>query len=88
MLEKNHGLHGKFSLFFMATAKLPIIFGAHPGSFNYANSIRTAQINGGSLKDLEKIGSEKDFCNVAETVKINNIIIFKKENETKVLECK
>ena len=42
----------------MATAKLPIIFGAHPESINLPNSIRTAQINGGTLKHLKEIGSD------------------------------
>ena len=88
MLEKNYNYKGKFSLFFMATAKLPIIFGAHPESINLPNSIRTAQINGGTLKHLKEIGSEEDFCDIAKTVKINNIIIFKEENETQVLQCK
>ena len=73
MLEKNYGYKGKFSLFFMATAKLPLIFGAHPDSINYSNSIRTAQINGGTLKHLKEIGSEEDFCDIAKTVKIDNI---------------
>ena len=31
---------------------------AHPDSINYSNSIRTAQINGGTLKHLKEIGSE------------------------------
>ena len=87
-LEKDYGSKGKFSIFFMATTKLPMIFGAHPNTIFNPNSISTAHNNGGTLKNLDKIGNERDICIAAEAVKINNIIIFQEKNFTKVLKCK
>ncbi len=78
----------KPSIFFMAVGKLPMIFGAHPDSKTTAFSIKTAQNNGGTLKTLDKIGDKKNLCIAAEIVKIDNIVIFQKEKEPKILQCK
>tara|TARA_Y100000022_G_C13248207_1_gene375882 strand:+ start:23 stop:2101 length:2079 start_codon:yes stop_codon:yes gene_type:complete len=84
--EKDYGFKGKFSIFFMATAKLPIIYGAHPKNRNF-NQISPAHLNGGTLKNLNEIGNDRDLCNTAKFVKIDNIIIFKEKKLTEILQC-
>lgn len=84
--EKDSGFKGKFSIFFMATAKLPIIYGAHPENTG-SNQISPAHHNGGTLKSLNEIGNDRDLCNTAKIVKINNIIILKEKNLTEILQC-
>lgn len=78
----------KPSMFFMGVGKLPLIFGAHTKSATLAYSVRTAHNNGGTLRAINKIGNQDDFCRIAQTVKIKNIIIFQKEEEPKILQCK
>jgi hypothetical protein len=84
--EINYGLKGKFSYFFMATAKLPIIFGAHPDNTDI-NQVSVAHSNDGTLKNLNEIGDNKDLCVAAKIVKIDNIIIFKERNLIEILQC-
>jgi hypothetical protein len=86
--EEYYAFKGKFSVFFMAASKLPIIYGAHPDNTDNSNQISVAHYNGGTLKNLEKIGSERDLCITAEIVKIDNIIIYQDENLPKILQCK
>ena len=86
--EEYYAFKGKFSIFFMAAAKLPIIYGAHPDNTDNSNQISVAHRNGGTLKKLDKIGNEKDLCIAAEIVKIDNIIIFQENDLTKILQCK
>ena len=85
--EKDYGLKGKFSIFFMATAKLPIIYGAHPDNTDSNNQISVAHLNGGTLRNLNEIGNDRDLCAEAKIVKINNIIIFKEMDLTEILRC-
>ncbi len=85
--EKNYGLKGKFSYYFMATAKLPIIFGAHPDN-TQNNQVSVAHSKDGTLKDLNEIGDNKDICVAAKIVKIDNIIVLKEKNLTEILQCK
>ena len=86
--EKDYGFKGKFSIFFMATVKLPIIYGAHPENKVFSsNQISPAHRNGGTLRNLNEIGDDSDLCVAAKIVKIDNIIIFKKKNLTEILQC-
>tara|TARA_Y100000591_G_C21774881_1_gene667664 strand:+ start:47 stop:1072 length:1026 start_codon:yes stop_codon:yes gene_type:complete len=85
--EKGYGLKGKFSYFFMATAKLPIIFGAHPDNTDI-NQVSVAHSKDGTLKNLNEIGDNRDICVAAKIVKIDNIIILKESNLTEILQCK
>ena len=78
----------KSSMFFMGVGKLPLIFGAHRKSTTLAYSVSTAHNNDGTLKALNEIGNQNDLCGIAQTVKIKNIIIFQKEKEPKILQCK
>jgi len=84
--EKDYGFKGKFSYFFMATAKLPIIFGAHPDNTDI-NQVSVAHANDGTLKNLDEIGNNIDICVAAKIVEIDNIIIFKEKNLIEILQC-
>lgn len=78
----------KPTLFFMGVGKLPMIFGAHPESTTLAYSIKTAHNNGGTLKELTKVGNQEELCKIAQTVKINNIVVFLEKMEPKTVSCK
>ena len=78
----------KASLYFMALGKLPLIFGATPGSEINAYSLNTAHKNSGTLKSLNSLGGDKNLCTHAKKVAIDNIIIFKSDIDPRVLKCK
>tara|TARA_B110001452_G_C15237925_1_gene428613 strand:+ start:2204 stop:4312 length:2109 start_codon:yes stop_codon:yes gene_type:complete len=78
----------KPSMFFMGVGKLPLIFGAQKKTMTLAYSVKTAHKNGGTLRSLNEIGNQDDFCRIAQTVKVKNIIIFLKEEEPRILQCK
>ena len=77
----------KPTMFFMGVEKLPMIFGAHPESTTLAYSIKTAHNSGGTLKELAKLGNREELCEKAQTVKINNILIFQTNKEPKTVRC-
>ena len=68
----------------MSAGKIPLIFGAHYKDTGvsignetiYGYSIATAHKNQGTLRDLEDIGDNKKICKIANSVRIDNIIIF------------
>ena len=78
----------KPTMFFMGVGKLPLIFGAHPESTTLAYSIKTAHNSGGTLKELTEVGNQDKLCKIAKTVKINNIVVFQRNNEPKTIRCK
>ena len=78
----------KASLYFMALGKLPLIFGATPGSTIDPYSMNTAHKNSGTLKNLNSLGGDKNLCSHAKNVDINNIIIFESDIDPRTLKCK
>ena len=77
----------KASLYFMALGKLPLIFGATPGSTIDPYSLNTAHKNSGTLKNLNSLGGDKNLCSLAKKVSVNNIIIFEAEINPRILKC-
>ena len=83
--------HFKPSLYLMSAGKIPLIFGAHYKDTGvsignetiYGYSIATAHKNQGTLRDLEDIGDNKKICKIANSVRIDNIIIFDYLNNVK-----
>ena len=84
----NGGRYLEASLYFMALGKLPLIFGAHPDSRTPTYSMNTAHNNSGTLKNLNSLGGDKNFCSYAKNVDINNIIIFEPDIDPRTLKCK
>jgi len=86
--EKKSGFKGKFSIFFMATSKVPTLFGAHSNSNTSSLSIKTAQNNNGTLIPFKDIGGKKNLCSAAQAVYIDNIIVFQNLGSTEIISCK
>lgn len=76
------------SIYFMAVAQIPMLFGAESNYIDDSYSINTVHKNGGTLKNLKSIGGEKNLCNSAKIVGVNNILIFDNMNDqAKILIC-
>ena len=86
--KRGNRYYFKASLYFMALGKLPLIFGATPGSTIDPYSMNTAHKNSGTLKDLNSLGGDKNLCSHAKNVDINNIIIFESDIDPRTLKCK
>ena len=78
----------KASLYFMAIGKVPLIFGVKKESTDLAYSVNTAHKNSGTLKDLNLLGGDNNLCTSAKKVKVNNIIIFDSNNNSRIVKCK
>ena len=78
----------KASLYFMAIGKLPLIFGVKKESTDLAYSVNTAHKNSGTLKDLNLLGGDNNLCTYAKKVRVNNIIIFDSNNNSRIVKCK
>ena len=78
----------KASLYFMAIGKIPLIFGVKKESTDLAYSVNTAHKNSGTLKDLNLLGGDNNLCTSAKKVKVNNIIIFDSNNNSRIVKCK
>lgn len=74
------------SLYFMAEFGLPIIYGLNSDNTGYGFSV--VRYNNGQLKSLQAIGGVKNLCKTAASVHIDNIIIFTKKLQHKVIICR
>ena len=72
----------------MAIGKLPLIFGVKKESTDLAYSVNTAHKNSGTLKDLNLLGGDNNLCTYAKKVRVNNIIIFDSNNNSRIVKCK
>ena len=77
----------KSSLYFMALGKMPLIFGVKSERTDLAYSINTAHKNFGTLKNLDLLGTDNDLCSHAKKVKVDNIILFGSNLDTRILKC-
>ena len=76
------------SLYFQATIGIPMLFGVPSGKTDRAYSLRSAQLAGGTLKEIDVFNYSKSLCEEASKWNIQNVIAFGSgQQEINVVKC-